>query len=90
MSAIDRSMMTVDVGSSTGSAAKPNVAPTAPEAVASARCSACEYGHEDEGRVGSATLSAASSPLDVADAIALEANGGSVRRSARRACRRCS
>jgi len=37
MSAIERSMMTVDAGSSTGSAASPNVPPTAPDAVASGR-----------------------------------------------------
>jgi hypothetical protein len=43
MSAIDRSMMTVDTGNSTGSAANPNVPPAAPDAVASARCSSCEY-----------------------------------------------
>jgi hypothetical protein len=69
-------MMTVDAGSSTGSAASPNVPPTAPDAVASARCSSCECVQDDEGSVRSATLSAASSPFEVADAMALEAKEG--------------
>jgi hypothetical protein len=34
MSAIDRSMMVVETGSSAGSAASPNVPPAAPDAVA--------------------------------------------------------
>ena len=77
MSAIDRSMMTVDTGSSTGSAASPNVPPAAPEAVASARCSSTEDPDEDdEGNVRKATFSAASRPFDVADAMAFEAAAG--------------
>jgi hypothetical protein len=76
MSAIDRSMITVDTGSSTGSAASPNVPPAAPEAVASARCRNCEFVRGDGGSVRRATLSAASRPFEVAVAIALVAKEG--------------
>jgi hypothetical protein len=70
-------MMMVDTGSSTGSAASPNVPPAAPEAVASARRRNCELVRGDGGSVRNATLSAVSSPFEVADAIALEAKEGS-------------
>jgi hypothetical protein len=52
------------------------VPPTAPDTVASARCSICECVQGDAGSVRSATLSAASSPFEVADAIAWEATDG--------------
>ena len=77
MSAIDRSMMVVETGSSTGSAASPNVPPAAPDAVASARCRNCELVRGEDGSVRNATLSAASSPFEVAEAMALEAKEGS-------------
>jgi hypothetical protein len=70
MSAIERSMMVVETGSSSGSAASPNVPPAAPDAVASARCRNCELDRGEDGSVRNATLSAASSPFEVADAIA--------------------
>ena len=76
MSAIDRSMITVDTGSSTGSAAIPNVPPAAPDAVASARCRNCELVLGEGGSVRNATLSAASSPFEVAEVIAFEAKEG--------------
>jgi hypothetical protein len=70
-------MMSVDTGSSTGSAASPNVPPAAPEAVTSARCNNTEDPDEgDVGNVRKATLRAASKPFDVADAIALDAAAG--------------
>ena len=71
-------MMTVDTGNSTGSAAKPNVPPAAPDAIARARCNNSDPVRGDRGRVRNATFSAASSPIVVADAIALEAKGKSV------------
>src|SRR6202171_3605170 len=77
MSAIDLSIMTVDTGHSVGSAAKPNVPPAAPDAVARARCNNSDPVRGDRGRVRNATFSAASSPFEVADAIAFEANEGS-------------
>jgi hypothetical protein len=77
MSAIDRSMMVVETGSSTGSAASPNVPPAAPDAVASARCRNCELVRGEDRSVRNATLSAASSPFEVAEAMALEAKEGS-------------
>src|SRR5258708_17160648 len=77
MSAIDRNIITVDTGNSTGSAAKPNVPPAAPDAVARAWCNNSDPVRGDRGRVRNATFSAASRPLDVADAIAFEANEGS-------------
>jgi hypothetical protein len=77
MSAIDRSMMVVETGSSTGSAASPNVPPAAPDAVASARCRNCEFVRGEDRSVRNATLSAASSPFEVAEAMALEAKEGS-------------
>src|SRR6202045_2271316 len=77
MSAIDLSIMTVDTGNSTGSAAKPNVPPAAPDAVARARRNNPVPARGARGRVRNATFSAASSPFEVADAIALEANEGS-------------
>jgi hypothetical protein len=76
MSAIDLSIMTVDTGNSTGSAAKPNVPPAAPDAIARARCNNSDPARGDRGRVRNATLRAASSPFVVADAIAFEANEG--------------
>ena len=76
MSAIDLSIMTVETGNSTGSAAKPNVPPAAPDAVARARCNSSDAVRGDRGRVRNATFSAASSPFVVADAIAFEANEG--------------
>src|SRR3984885_14055903 len=51
----------VETGSSTGSAASPNVPPAAPDAVASTRCRNCELDRGDDGSVRNATLSAASS-----------------------------
>src|SRR3984893_17090682 len=77
MSAIDLNIITVDTGKSTGSAANPNVPPAAPDAVARARCKNCDRARGDRGRVRNATFSAASSPFEVADAIALDANEGS-------------
>jgi hypothetical protein len=77
MSAIDLNIMTVEIGNSTGSAASPNVPPAAPEAVARARWKNCEPVRGAFGRVRNATFSAASSPFEVADAIALDANAGS-------------
>jgi hypothetical protein len=77
MSAIDLSIMTVDTGNSTGSAAKPNVPPAAPDAVASARCTISDPVRGVRGRVRSATFSAASSPFEVEAAIALDAKEGS-------------
>lgn len=77
MSAIDRSMMVVETGSSTGSAASPNVPPAAPDAVASTRCRNCELDRGEDGSVRNATLSAAPSPFEVAEAMALEAKEGS-------------
>ncbi len=76
MSAIERSMMTVETGSSTGSAASPNVPPAAPDAVASARCRNCEFARGEDGSVRNAILSAAPSPFEVAEAIAFEAKEG--------------
>jgi hypothetical protein len=76
MSAIDLSIMTVETGNSTGSAAKPNVPPAAPDAVARARCNSSDAVRGDRGRVCNATFSAASSSFVVADAIAFEANEG--------------
>src|ERR1700730_12658339 len=77
MSAIDRNIITVDTGNSTGSAATPNVPPAAPDAVARARCNNSDPVRGDRGRVRNSTFSAASRPMDVADAIAFEANEGS-------------
>jgi hypothetical protein len=54
-----------------------NVPPAAPEAVASARCRNCEFVRGEDRSVRNATLSAASSPFDVAEAMALEAKEGS-------------
>src|SRR6202140_2935138 len=65
-----------DTGNSTGSAAKPNVPPAAPDAVARARCNNSDPVRGDRGRVRNATFSAASSPFEVADVIAFEANAG--------------
>jgi hypothetical protein len=70
-------MMTVDTGNSTGSAANPNVPPAAPDAVASARCNSCEPVLFDRGSVRSAILRAASSPFEVAEAMAFDAKEGS-------------
>jgi hypothetical protein len=69
--------MTVETGNSTESAAKPNVPPAAPDAVARARCKNCDAVLGDRGSVRSATLSAASSPFEVAEATAMDANEGS-------------
>ena len=77
MSAIDLNIITVDTGNSTGSAANPNVPPAAPETVARAWCKNCDPARGDRGRVRNATFSAASSPVEVADAIAFDANEGS-------------
>jgi hypothetical protein len=77
MSAIERSMMVVETGSSTGSAASPNVPPAAPDAVASTRRRNCELDRGEDGSVRGATLSATSSPFEVAEAMALEAKEGS-------------
>src|SRR5258708_34895422 len=74
MSAIDLNIMTVDTGNSTGSAAKPNVPPAAPDTVARARGNNSDPVPRDPGRGRNATFSAASSPIEGADAIAFEAN----------------
>jgi hypothetical protein len=57
-------MMVVETGSSTGSAASPNVPPAAPDAVTSARCRNCELVRGEDRSVRNATLSAASSPFE--------------------------
>src|SRR6202165_5734070 len=76
MSAIDLSIRTVDTGNSIGSAAKPNVPPAAPDAIARARCNNSDPVRGDRGRGRNATFSAASSPFVAADATAFEANEG--------------
>ena len=99
MSAIDRSMMTVETGSSIGSMAKPKAPPAAPDAVANALCRSRDPARGAGAMVRSATLSATSRPLEVAAAIACEAGAGSacpissiglptmlVRRAARPGC----
>jgi hypothetical protein len=45
--------------------------------VASALCRNCEPDRDDEGSVRNATLSAASSPFEVAEVMAFDANEGS-------------
>ena len=77
MSAIERSMMMVESGSSSGSVASPNVPPAAPDAIARYLCSNCEPPAGFCRMVSRATLSAAWSPLAVAAAIAWDALSGS-------------
>src|SRR5215510_415187 len=77
ISAIDRNMMTVEIGSSMGRAASPTLPPTAPDAVAMTLCSRRDPPRGLFLMLRSATASAALSPLVVATAIACAAPAGS-------------
>jgi len=77
MSAINRSMMIVETGSSMGSVAKPKAPPAAPEAVTKALWKSCDPARGGWCMVRSAAGSAISSALEVAVVIACEADAGS-------------
>jgi len=68
--------MMVEIGSSTGNAARPTPPPTAPDAAANALCSKRDAALGFFSMVRSATASAASSALVVATATALDAASG--------------
>ena len=77
MSAIERSMMMVETGSSIGSVANPNAPPNAPDATARLLCRSREPAPGASFMVSTATLSAASRPLWVAAEMICVAPGGS-------------
>src|SRR6266545_280796 len=79
MSPIDRNMMMVEIGSSSGNAARPKLPPTAPDAAANALCSRRDAALGSFSMVRSATASAAWSALVVAAATASDAASGSAR-----------
>jgi len=59
-----------------GEAMRPYIPPATPDAVAIARCRNCELVRGEGGSVRNATLSAASSPSEVAEVIAFKAKEG--------------
>ena len=77
ISAIDRSIMTLDIVSSTGSVTKPKAPPAAPDAVARALCRSFDAANGFCGIVSSANWSASARPLEVAVAVARDAEAGS-------------
>lgn len=76
ISAMDLSIMIVEIGSSMGRVAKPKAPPPAPEAVAKALCKSCDPARGVRCIVRNATLRATSRLLEVAVAIAFEAAAG--------------
>src|SRR5262245_19184737 len=81
ISAIDRSMMMVEIGSSTGSAARPTLPPTAPDAVAITLWNRRDPARGSFLMLRRATASGASRALVVAAVMACDAPAGSACRS---------